>query len=289
MSMVPYNNYASQLAPYARAAASTPYGRAAYMGYQAWQRRDQIRAAGSFAARAARNSKKYFARKRAQRNKHSRNKIGEPVGTSGCKTAVTDDNNPTNYDTRTIYSFELTDLGEGYDRDQRLRKIINLRGFKICLELLNKASNSLYVNVAVLSPKDSNGGISATSFFRGNDYARGIDFGNALNGLEFHCLPINTDKYNILSHQRYQLVSGTGTGTTVDLQSRNHTTLDFYVKLNRQLRYDSGSSTPTDGAVYLVVWCDTFGAQTAQTPVAAQLQMTRRAVTYFREPVYAAY
>lgn len=282
--MIPYSRYGRSMVPYIRA---TPYGRAANLGYMAWQRRDQIRAAGSFAARAARNSKTYFARKRAQRAKN-KSKLGEDVGTSSCKTHVTDDNNPTTYDTRTLYSFELTDLTEGYDRDQRLRKMINLRGFKVCLELMNLGANALYVNVALLSPKVGQT-IDTTGFFRGKDLARGIDFGTPLNGLEFHCLPINTDRYHVLTHKRHQLVSGTGAGTTVDLQSANHTTLDFYQKINRQIRYDSGSTSPIDGRVYLVVWCDSFGAQTASSVVATQLQMTRRAVMYFKEPIYAAY
>lgn len=223
---------------------------------------------------------------RAARKHFSPRMIGDVPGTGTAKKCAVVDTNPLLKDTRTLYTEELTTIPQGTDIDERERRIANLRGFKICAEIANKSTTPLYVNVAVISTKQGteSSGIETTDFFRAAAGAsRARDFSTALNSNEMHCLPINTDRYIVLRHKRYRLIEEGGTTFTSN-SGNSFLNLDWYVKINRQIRWDSSVGQPESGAVYLVYWFDLFQSPTLSTPVVSGVSTTWRAVAIFRDP-----
>lgn len=259
-----------------------PYAKRARTAYtianMAYRNRKGIKRA---ATRIARSYRRYKKRKRST---FSRKNIGEPVGTGVSKRSITTELPFGFANTRQLYSFSLLDIPEGSAVNQRERRIANIRGVKICSEInvANTTPNPLYVNVAVLSPKGGNVGVDKPDFFRSNGNERAVDFGNALDGNQFHCLPINADKFTILRHKRYKLAVVTGpyaTGT-----NRSYMNLDWWIPVKRQVRYDAATGSPEHGQMYLCVWMDTFGRPAGSGSELNAAGMGVRAITYFKEP-----
>jgi len=234
-------------------------------------------------ARGARMVRRAY--KRRKTNNFSRRNIGEPVGTGTTKRAATDSADNILRDTRTLYVHGITDIEEGTELDARQRRIVNLRGFKVCLEVKSIGPSPLYVNIAILAPKAGASVITESDFFRSSQATdRARNFADDLNSNEFHCLPINADRFTILKHKRYRLIpGGTETGS-VSQQGLSYMNVDWYIPLKRQLRYDSGVGQPEAGGVSLVYWFDQFGTTGGTAGQIGVAQMSRRVVTYFKEP-----
>lgn len=261
----------------------TPYGKRARLAYQigsyAYRNRGKIRMAARTIGRAYRR----YKRKRD----FSRRNIGEPVGKSTAKRRFTTrDTAIQSLATRTLLVSDLNLITEGNQLGQRERKLVNVRGYKLCMEIRNQAQGPLYVNVAVIAPKGGNTGVPNTDFFRwsANDN-RSIDFGDVtLTSNEYHCLPINVDKYTVLRHKRYVLGEN-GSTSFADQNRANYANVDWWIPLKRQIRFDGNSSGDTqNGEVYSVMWCDNWGTAAGAGSTADQLAYTRRFVTYFKEP-----
>lgn len=243
--------------------------------------------AGTFLGRAAIGAELGYMAYKGLKNKFSPRQIGEAPGTGTAKKCATVDQNPTNRDTRTLYTEELTTISQGDDIDQRERMLANVRGFKIDAEIRNNNGVPMYVNVAVLCTKagTSSGTIDTSDFFRasvgGN---RGRDFSTILNSNEMHNLAINSDRYIILRHKRYRL--GEDSSTQYNTQKSNsYMNLKWYVPLKRQLRWDSGLGVqPENGEVWLVYWFDQFGSTTGTGASPAAVTTAWRVVTTFRDP-----
>ncbi len=218
---------------------------------------------------------------RAKRGRFSKTRIGEVVGSSNSKPRIQVRNSlALSRASRTLYSENLTVTDQGGNRNERERGVINCRGFRICMAIRNNISEPLYVNVAVVSPKNA-GEITSANFFRASGQSRGSDFDNSKTGLEFHCLPLNTDKFAILKHKRYRL-NNEESGSNIT--GKNYMNIDWYIKLKRQLRYDDTTTTsPIDGAVYLLYWCDRFFGQDSNIPVGASMSTMERHIMYFHD------
>lgn len=265
---------------------ASPYAKrfkAAYsLGAYAYANRAKIRYAARKIGRAYR---KYKGRSR--KRMFSRTNVGERVGTGGAKrNFVVRDTVVNSLATRTLLIADLNEIPEGNVLQSRERKIVNCRGYKLCMELRNQAQGPLYVNVAVLSPKNGNTGVGTSDFFRwsAND-VRSIDFGDVtLTSNEYHCLPINSDKYTVLRHKRYVLGEN-GSTSFEDRNRANYANVDWWIPLKRQIRYETGAQESTQtGEVYCVMWCDNWGTAAGAGSTADQLAYTRRFVNYFREP-----
>ena len=221
-------------------------------------------------------------------------KVGEDPGMSNCKRQTTNDvatispGTPgTNLD---IYS--LTDLTKGSDINNRERDLINCRGFRIRYHFSVLGLNPVHVHLAVVAPKqtwDLSGQAAASSqFLRGNGATRFLNFGSANSGLVNNHNGINTDRFTVLSHKRVPLGLAGSTSNYMGGTTPNWSSGDYYVKVNRQLRYESGGTT-CDTPVYLVVWFDSDARQKTVTwttfDSTAALQNTIDTITYFKEPV----
>lgn len=277
--------------------AIVPYAvRGAMYGYRASKR---ARLAGGIAGHIYRNRGTYYRaartigrawrrRRRSTRKRlFSRTQIGERVGTSTAK-AVYTANLPKSLDTRTLYQTEVTQIAQKNafgENNTRLRQIANVRGFKVCMEIRNQSTNPMYFNIAVISPKDSNAVVTESGFFRGyQETSRSVDFSSGRSSNEFHCLPINSDKYTVLKHKRYRLVPVNQNSTVyMDQSGHNYMNIGFYTQLKRQVRWQDNGVTET-GKCYLVYWCDEFLTAAGTPAIAQQMQVNEKVVTYFKEP-----
>lgn len=249
-----------------------------------------MRTAGlKIAGWAARQAFKRRGRRGTKRFKNFKNKrmvrrrIGMRVGVGNSKRDADVTTFPVS--TRTLYDTPLLNLTKGTAIDNRERDLINFRGCKICLSFVNDVSTyspngeKLFWNMAIISPKDetTKTTFTTTKFFRGSGSTRYHAFDNNLTALEFRCLPINTDEFNVLKHKRmvlapYSAVDGT-----------NNKMIEFYWSLNRQIRYEDGTAFPEGKQVYLVQWFDTQNSAAASVPRLVG-DMQERVVKYFREP-----
>lgn len=227
----------------------------------------------------------YRKRKRSnlRRKRMVRRRIGERVGSGGSKRGATNATNA--LATRTMYQIGLMSITRGTNVDNRLRDIVNFRGVKICMSFKSLTTDRrLFLNVAVVSGKSlSQNTIPPNAeFFRssgGSTLGRGQDFSNTLTALQFHCLPINTDLYNIHSHKRIILEPGNSA------IAKGAKTISWYEKFNRQIRYDDSTSggAPTKQA-WLVYWLDQENNGSGTTSVASVVDSQVHIVKYFREP-----
>lgn len=255
------------------------YGLAARAAGVAWRNRRGIRAGFK------RGRKAVLARK-AKRQRFSTTNVGESVGTSSAKRVIQINSDPVAKNTRELNVVDLTDIPHSTDNsiNARQRNVVNVRGVKLCMEVSNSNGAPLYFNMAILSAKDGVAGIQTANFFRASTGERAVDFDQTLTGLEFHCLPINVDKYTVLKHKRFRLI-GTSQASFTERTGKSYMNLDFYMKLNRQLRWDQTSGIqPISGGVFLVYWADLFQASGGDTPVTGTYSITQRHITYFKEP-----
>lgn len=260
-----------------------PYAKKARMAYTvgrtAYAHRKKLRWAAGKIGRAWRRR---AAKKRA---KFGTSMVGEPPGSSSAKSDLVVNLQPGFFGDRTLNVHELTEIAEGSTEDRRIRKQINLRGFKICCEFRNAQSDPMYLNVAVLAPKQS-ATVDTTDFFRddGNSDDRAVNFSNlTLNSMQFHCLGINTDEYVILKHRRYRLTPAGGATEYQAASGRNYMNIDWYIPIKRQLRYQSTSGSPESGQMFLVYWCAIYGGGLTGTVSATAMERTIRTTAYFRE------
>lgn len=212
--------------------------------------------------------------------------IGDAPGTSTSKRSVTNDQLPTNQSTRTQYVYDLFEVPQGSEIDQRERRLMKVGGVKFCAEVKNLTNAPLYVNWAILASKAGGiGGVSNVDFFRASEGAeRARNFGTDLTGNEFHCLPINSDKYHILQHKRYKLVPSASGGDTVALTGKSYMNIDMYKKFNRQLQFDGAVGGPESGETSLVMWCSKFGEGAGTVAETNAWNVSLKTICYFRDP-----
>ena len=210
--------------------------------------------------------------------------------------------------TRVLSAVRLLDINRNDDggnfMNERQKRTCKLSGMRFCAEIRNKdgidTTRPKYVNIALLTDKETDGSTIAQSDFTGADLFRDFRDGSSrsrdfyiknvdgtfstisdLSSNEMHCLPINVDRYGILFHKRIRLKPNNG--NFVDCRN-----VDFYVKLKRQLRWDQGAdgsdnTYPEGNGVWLVMWCDNFQVNAQADPAENQLDARFRILTYFKD------
>lgn len=238
--------------------------------------------------RFARAGKTIWAAWRAY--KRYKSKIGDPPGRSkSSRTEVTDENN---YSTRALHSIETIVLNRNtltaQDIRNRTRDTAIIKGIKICVQFRNFESHPLYCNYAVIHPKTSLGAgnqVPVTEWFRSYGEDRAVDFNPAtMNPNDFHCLPINTDRYVVIRHARFRLGPSGAMSTGANWLPIKE--MDMYIKLNRQIRWEGDSATDLrEGQIYAVWWFDGPDSIAGTVPVASACRVLQRFVIYFKNPV----
>lgn len=255
-------------------------GRAVGM-YNPYVRAGLITAAGLAAARAglkkSRRWKKYTT--------NMLHRVGKPERAIANRNSVVGSGTGVNISTRVQYYNELTNIqkSNNQDIDKRNRDVIWLSGFKICMEVLNRLNTPLYFNYAVVYDKRANDGtviMDDTDFFRGRGGTqRSTDFTNLLCGLDFRCLPLNTDRFSVFCHKRYML-NGDVNETVYDTnKGANYKTIEFYLPIKKKIVYEDGRC---QSKLWEVYWCDQFSSATGATPVADAMFRNERITAYFR-------
>jgi len=268
---------------------ASPYISAARFAYE---NRENIAKAAKLIGRTGR---KFLSKKqKLKKENFSPMNIGKDIGTADCKKVnVVNENGIGLIDTRTLYVYDLMKIDPGYFDQQREGAVVNVSGVKICTEWLNINASLQFgvnLNIAVISPKDSNAKASVTAiktdFFGAmgsNASNRAVDFSNNLSSNEFRCLPINTDKWVVLRHFRMKIWPSTGIAG--GYSNAAYKTQDFYVNLNRQIQWSSSAPDATaDSPVFLVYWFDDFIDPAGSSPTVGVLQHQIRSVLYFRDP-----
>lgn len=249
--------------------------------------------------RYARRSRGRYRGRYSRRKRYVRRvrRVGLPTGIGSAKRALVANTVDLPYNTRTLYSRDITSIDKTTTNDinDRQRDVIKVSGFKIECNFRGSASATEphIVHFAVIAPlatlaNDSVpvGSVNAvpdTNFFRGNGASRAINFAITLSSMQMHSLNINADNYVVL--KRWRKTIGEADSTTGKGPGQ-YKKLRAYVKLNRQVRYDTENYTAnaTQGRVFLVWWLDTYVGGVG-APVSNQLVMDQHIVTYFREPL----
>jgi hypothetical protein len=279
-------NAAANLAPFAIGQSSKRIRQAIAAGEYAYANRKGIQMAATKIQRAFRK-KSTTAHKR---RKFSTDNIGFEPGSETSKRYQALNSAAGLRNSRTLYSYNLSTVplntSPTESINSRERQLVNLKGFKICLEVKNESSSPMYWNWAIIAPREAGASIVNADFFRGNGLSRTQDFSTDLTGNQLHCLPINTDKYTILQHQRHLLNTGSLSGDDgfSDYAGSNFKRFNKYIPINRQLRYKTGSNFPTDGSIWMVHWASFFMEEGAAPSQQNAYKISEEVVTYFKEP-----
>jgi len=243
----------------------------------------------------------YLHRKRSKAGKYVRGRskrrnvgmqqrlaIGTRVGSSVSKCDQIEDSFAQG--TKTLRQYKLLDLAKSNDlsdTQSRNRDLVNFRGIKLCINFQNVTNSVdayygriMHGHVAVVSPRalDATTDVPFGDFFRsqGEVGKRGKDFAIDLTGLDFRCLPINTDLYYIHQHYKFKLArSSTTSGGTEMLYEK-------YLPLKRQIRYENQGSTPEGKNMYLLMWYSFVGEPGGSTP-AGTINCEMRVTRFFKE------
>lgn len=226
---------------------------------------------------------------RGARTQPARARIGNPIQRNPARRRNTLFLIPggTPFSTKTLYTYEITGIPQGPEITNRTRDIINLKGFKICANFLNQRTNdNVFLNYAILNPKNDLV-VTGDAFFRSYGLDRGLPFdSNELTSMDYHCRPINTDQFNIISHKRIKIAAKSS-----DLQNVAPSAIRVmrFVKCKRQLRWTR--FTPEEGEpfefcstpIYFVWWCSIEGKPNEAASDEALL-VDCRIHTYFSNP-----
>ena len=163
----------------------------------------------------------------------------------------------------------------------RQRDIAYICGIKFCYEFFNSGtdtSDMWQVNFALVVPRCRKD-VAEADFFRSSDLQRSVDFSTALSSLEFNCLPINADEYNVIWRKRFRVMP-----QNHNSQGKWLKKVEGYIPIKRQYRFDDGQSVPDCPQPTIVYWIDQMPTDGGFPVVSSALLLTHRLVTYFREP-----
>ena len=279
-SMVPYSAAL-------RFARMYPRTRMAIRGAQAIHRSYQyLGRAGRAARTIGRAYRRYKGRKGRARG------VGHPVGQSTAKRDV-NASLATSSDVlrpdRVLYEQVLTYPIVGSGISDRERRMINLRGFKFCIEFKlaprfelpngSLRNNSVYFNWAVVSSKKEptgDGPANANNhFFRGVAGNRAEDFDALQRSIDLKCRAINTDEWNVHMRKSFKINGASVGGSSL---SR---TIEAWLPIKRQIRFNDENEP--SAKLYMCYWAAVDGANTS-TSFDEVYKIQWHVTTYFREP-----
>lgn len=240
------------------------------------------------ARKAYRGVRSTLKRRRSAKTslRRTRMKIGEKIGTDSARKTLQSVTDPTLFDSRTLYSLDITNVDQGTQINQRLRGIQNIRGFQLRINYRNAFNVPAILHVAVLNPKKS-ATVSTDGFFRDYATSRDVNFSTGLSSVQMNHLPISTDQYNILMHKRFRLIAAEPTTATQFDYNYGSNVKEFrrYVRLNRQVRFNDDSTPDAEtGRCFLVTWFEqTFGAA-GTTAQVGKIEIQQMVTTYHRSP-----
>lgn len=192
-------------------------------------------------------------------------------------------------DTMSKIAFTSTNVMNG-----RQRSVIHLSGVKCHFRVENVTANeTLCVNWAVVIPKNgtnltnnpTTGMTSVGDWFRAQgSTTRSRDWSLAVTNQSMQILPINSDEYRVLAHERFILNPTTGTtpGTPFNYSGTNYRLIERYFPINREVRMNDLNDEPDTGIVHMVFWLTPL-LSNVLTSTANVARIGYRNVAYFKE------
>lgn len=193
-----------------------------------------------------------------------------------------------------LFEDELTFIPQGVGMSERRRACVECVGIEVETYwrtvtqnyggpgVLALPSDIYLCNLAIIAPiARDDGGIVNTEFFRARNNLdeRNVDFSTTLGSIDLHNSPINSDRYHVLKHLRFEL-------DTFQAQSgKFNKRCSFYLPINRQLRYSGNNGFDCLDRIYMVWWvCRGFSSSGVSLGVPS-MDMHYRATIHYREPV----
>lgn len=218
-------------------------------------------------------------------------RVGETKGSSTSKKTETIRTDLLLLDLRNLYvDDEVLNVDEevnSFSDITRMTKQIYCSGFKCCYSIINLYDEPIYFHLAVANIKSLYTGATSQDFFRdeGRGNKRASHFDTSLSGMDMHCLPINTDKFNVLMHKKMILGKKHDISDYNSLGRANYTQGDFWLDIKRQIRFDGEGNTQfnTD-KLMLLYWCTPVDAATDAPVLTDMVKFSKRVVAYWREP-----
>jgi len=164
--------------------------------------------------------------------------------------------------------------------NKRNRDTINYKGTKICFMFKSVLKVPVFLNWAVVIPRRLDA-VTGTDFLRDGSTERDMPINNTASFLDLRCAPINTDRYNVIMHERHTILPDSDKDVTFTSEGRDLKIIEKYIPLKRQVFFDGDTATPLTNA-YMVWWCDFFnsttGGVTSQTA-----DVTWRMIQYYQD------
>lgn len=239
-------------------------------------------------------------------NRQARNvraRIGMPVGSDTCRRQMVGffpSDLGDSLDTRTLYAWDLTNISQGDEPNQRTRDIVNFRGIKICADFVNTAVSPpepvpgnrplvTLVRWAIVSPKYSTT-IQQNSFFRSYGANRNVKFDHeSLTYMDYYCRPLNIDAMHVITGGKFYLNNEVAYAAA--LHGKMDRKIMKYIPIKRQLRYILGDENVEfcSTKIYFICWCDVAGAPAQGTDpeppiITNAIRLDLKLVAFFRNP-----
>ena len=257
----------------------------------AYNHRAQIKRGVGTAWKAGKTIAKFVqshhSRKRKRGAKFSMRRIGNPKGSSTCKSREGLSYSDTPQDRTLIVMDVVSRLPHSPDDNinARSRNVVNISGFKYCFHVRNNFRIPLSYHFAVCVDKKHGNEPYINNFFRapGEGNNRSQNFSDQLSGLDMKCQPINTDRYIVLRHERYT-IPGAEQSMTYNANGRNNfMTIEKYVKVNRQIRFEGHGDDTSQTRILIFIWTSQIDAISGDPGVQDVMRQHVNTQTYFRE------
>lgn len=217
----------------------------------------------------------------------STSKIGFPVSYGTSKAAIVISPSNAVYSTRALNINEITAIPKqtsALEVDHRERQIVNGIGWKFQVELAligQATTGPVVMNWAIIAPKGKAGVPTVTDFFRGRGDGRTNDFSIVSASTSLNNNKINDDLYDIITHRKLTLNPSTNT-TNVKYEGHpTQATIDEWIPLGRQLRYDTNQNCISP--VYFVYWFDLMLQSASTAARASTITMQKNVALHFKE------
>lgn len=218
-------------------------------------------------------------------------RLGRPLSRGGTARLASNTTtaDPDEADLITIGKFAAMINRDGEAPNSRNRDLVNMAAIKNTMIIRNRYTTPLIVNVAYIISRDSQStNVPDANFFRDDDAVgtdRGTDFANTLAAVDLGYLPINVDRYDVLKRHTFILgphgsvsQSGTPPADRFNDAIPNWKSLQDYIKVNRQVRFDHLGDPRND--IYCVMWAVRID-YTGSTPVTDIVDYQSRRDVYF--------
>lgn len=230
---------------------------------------------------------RYMYRRNKRRRTDGRSAVGQPPN----KGAVKKDNMVSSdvfvRSTRELLATSMINVlaqtTQGSRINKRERNAANFVGFKIWHHAYNQLGfNPVCMHVAIVSRK--NGSMPDNiGFFRAYENSRDQDFNTSLGSLEFHGLPINTDKYRVLMHKKCVLANANAGATVENTNTVNSwKTWDIWFPFKRQIIYEDGTNQDPQHNLFYVYWYDRMPEAKGVNGTVAVIEQLK-IVSYFND------